>query len=155
MFGYAYDASGNLLSDGLNTMAWDAESRIATVGGATYVYDADGRMVTGGSGTYVYDGDGYRVEKTASSTTTLYWPSAVAGVIDESNSGGTNFTGTHFPNLVGNVRKRSISSTHPQLNNPNTSFSTNASGVNTNALFGSITNALDPRVFQIGIHLSR
>jgi hypothetical protein len=44
---------------------------------------------------------------------------------------------------------------HPQLNNPNTSFSPNSSGVNTNALFGTITSALDPRVFQIGIHLSR
>lgn len=44
---------------------------------------------------------------------------------------------------------------HPQLNNPNTSFSPNASGVNTNALFGTINSALDPRVFQIGLHLSR
>jgi len=44
---------------------------------------------------------------------------------------------------------------HPQLNNPNTTFSPNASGVNTNALFGQITSALDPRVFQIGLHLSR
>jgi hypothetical protein len=44
---------------------------------------------------------------------------------------------------------------HPQLNNPNTSFSPNASGVNTNAVFGQITSALDPRVFQIGLHLSR
>jgi hypothetical protein len=44
---------------------------------------------------------------------------------------------------------------HPQLNNPNTSFSPNSSGVNTNSLFGFITSALDPRVFQIGIHLSR
>ncbi|HEY9126426.1 MAG TPA: hypothetical protein VIM62_04825, partial [Acidobacteriaceae bacterium] len=44
---------------------------------------------------------------------------------------------------------------HPQLNNPNTTFSPNSSGVNTNALFGTITSALDPRVFQIGIHISR
>ncbi|HZY73541.1 MAG TPA: TonB-dependent receptor, partial [Edaphobacter sp.] len=44
---------------------------------------------------------------------------------------------------------------HPQLNNPNTTFSPNSSGANTNALFGAITSALDPRVFQIGIHLSR
>lgn len=44
---------------------------------------------------------------------------------------------------------------HPQLNNPNTSFSPNTSNVNTNSLFGVITSALDPRDFQIGIHLSR
>lgn len=44
---------------------------------------------------------------------------------------------------------------HPNLNNPNTSFSPNSSGVNTNAAFGTITSAMDPRVFQIGLHLSR
>jgi hypothetical protein len=44
---------------------------------------------------------------------------------------------------------------HPNLNNPNTSFTPNANGVNQNALFGTITSALDPRVFQIGLHLSR
>ena len=45
MFGYAYDAAGNLLSDGMNTMTWDAESRISTVSGATYIYDAQGDRV--------------------------------------------------------------------------------------------------------------
>ncbi len=44
---------------------------------------------------------------------------------------------------------------HPNLNGPNTSFSPNSNGVNQNALFGTITSALDPRVFQIGLHLSR
>jgi len=46
MFGYPYDAAGNLLSDGLgNVMTWDAESRISTVGGASYVYDPLGQRV--------------------------------------------------------------------------------------------------------------
>lgn len=44
---------------------------------------------------------------------------------------------------------------HPNLNNPNTSFTPDSTGVNTNALFGTITSAMDPRVFQIGVHLSR
>jgi hypothetical protein len=36
LFGYAYDAAGNLLSDGLfNQMTWDAENHISTVAGAT------------------------------------------------------------------------------------------------------------------------
>jgi len=44
---------------------------------------------------------------------------------------------------------------HPQFNNPNTSFTPNTSNINTNSLFGVITSSLDPRDFQIGIHLSR
>jgi hypothetical protein len=55
----------------------------------TFSYDAEGRILSGGGGAYVYDGDGNRVEKTASSTVTLYWPGA-GGVMDESNSAGTS-----------------------------------------------------------------
>jgi hypothetical protein len=43
---------------------------------------------------------------------------------------------------------------HPQLNGPNTTFSPNSSGVNTNSLFGTITSALDPRDLQLALHLS-
>jgi len=44
--GYAYDAAGNLQSDGLfNVTTWDAENRISSVGGATYLYDALGNRV--------------------------------------------------------------------------------------------------------------
>jgi hypothetical protein len=46
---------------------------------------------------------------------------------------------------------------HPQLNNPNTSFSptTNAQGsLDTSPSFGLITSALDPRDIQLGLHLS-
>ena len=46
MFGYAYDAAGNLLADGLgDVMTWDAEGRLSSAGGATYVYDAEGNRV--------------------------------------------------------------------------------------------------------------
>ena len=40
------------------------------------------------------------------------------------------------------------------LNNPNTSFSPNTAGVNTNANFGRIFGALDARRMQMGMHLS-
>lgn len=43
---------------------------------------------------------------------------------------------------------------HPQLNLPNTTFSPNSSGINTNSLFGKVTGALDPRDIQLGAHLS-
>jgi hypothetical protein len=33
LFGYAYDAAGNLLSVGLNTMSWDGESKLVSAGG--------------------------------------------------------------------------------------------------------------------------
>jgi hypothetical protein len=42
---------------------------------------------------------------------------------------------------------------HPQLGMPNTGFSPNSSGVNTNSLFGTINSALDPRTIQLGMHL--
>ena len=46
MFGYPYDAAGNLLSDRVaNLMVWDAESRLASVGGTSYLYDAEGNRV--------------------------------------------------------------------------------------------------------------
>ena len=45
MFGYLYDPSRNLLSDGLHAMTWDAESRLSQIGGATYIYDAEGNRV--------------------------------------------------------------------------------------------------------------
>ncbi|WP_158942887.1 RHS repeat-associated core domain-containing protein [Granulicella sp. S190] len=45
MFGYAYDAAGNLLSNGLTTMSWDAESKLISTGGATYIYDPEGNRV--------------------------------------------------------------------------------------------------------------
>jgi len=43
---------------------------------------------------------------------------------------------------------------HPNLGGPNTTFSPNAAGVNTNSLFGTITTALSPRNVQFGAHLS-
>ena len=43
---------------------------------------------------------------------------------------------------------------HVNYNGPNTSFSPNAQGVNTNALFAHITSSLAARAFQMGLHLS-
>ncbi len=42
---------------------------------------------------------------------------------------------------------------HVNLNNPNTSFSPNRQGVNTNALFGRISSAMDARRLQLGLRL--
>jgi hypothetical protein len=54
----AYDASGNLTNDGLNTsITFDAENRTVSSSG------------TLGSGTYTYDGNGFRVKRISGSTT--------------------------------------------------------------------------------------
>jgi hypothetical protein len=46
MAGYVYDASGNLLADGLfNVYTWDAEGQRVSNGSATYIYDAMGQRV--------------------------------------------------------------------------------------------------------------
>jgi len=42
---------------------------------------------------------------------------------------------------------------HVNLNNPNTSFSPNRQGINTNALFGRISSAMDARRLQLGLRL--
>lgn len=60
--GLSYDASGNLLNDGVNTYTYDAESRITQVDGAeNFVYDAEGRRVLNnigsGEGGVLYDLD--------------------------------------------------------------------------------------------------
>jgi RHS repeat-associated protein len=61
---FAYDANGNLASDGQTTYVYDGENRLVSASGATNAtlsYDPLGRLrlVTGHSGTrrYVYDGD--------------------------------------------------------------------------------------------------
>ncbi len=62
--GHSYDASGNMTSDGWNTLTYDAASHlISAVGGSS-------------SGAYSYDGNGLRVKKSVPSTsptiTTVY-----------------------------------------------------------------------------------
>ena len=63
--GYSYDATGNLLNDGVHSYTYDAEGRIVAVDGgstATYLYDPEGRrkLKTVGSTTtsFIYDLDG-------------------------------------------------------------------------------------------------
>ncbi|HXL21809.1 MAG TPA: RHS repeat-associated core domain-containing protein [Candidatus Dormibacteraeota bacterium] len=71
---YAYDAAGNMTSDGANTLAYDAESRlISSTNGSA-------------SGAYTFDGNGLRVKKVSGSTTTVYIFSG-AKVIAEYDNG--------------------------------------------------------------------
>jgi RHS repeat-associated protein len=58
--GYSYDASGNMLNDGNNTLTYDAENRALTSAGSL------------GSATFTYDGNGLRVEKSGSNGSTIY-----------------------------------------------------------------------------------
>jgi RHS repeat-associated protein len=62
---YAYDASGNMKKDGVNTLVYDAVNRAISASGSL------------GSGTYSYDGNNLRVQKcipncTSPTTTTVY-----------------------------------------------------------------------------------
>src|SRR5579883_1370292 len=57
--GYAYDANGNMTSDGNNTLVYDAENRVVSA--------ANG----GASGSYTYDGNGQRVVKSSGGATTV------------------------------------------------------------------------------------
>lgn len=89
--GYSFSVTANA-NNQLSNLTYDAAGEVTTDQlGNTYTYNAEGRIVTAGSGTYTYDGDGNRVSKADDSGTTLYWPSSVNGVIDESNSSATSF----------------------------------------------------------------
>ena len=67
--GITYDASGNMLTDGLNTYGWNAESEIKTASGVNYTYD----------------GDGNRLQKSSGK---IYWYGAGTEILDESDAGG-------------------------------------------------------------------
>jgi len=75
----------------LSNQSYDAAGQVTSdEHGHTYSYDAEGRLLSAGGGSYVYDGDGNRVEKTASSTVTLYWP-GTDSTLDESNGAASSW----------------------------------------------------------------
>lgn len=107
---YTYDAWGNMTAktitrgtgysfsvtastnNQLSNLSYDAAGEVTTDQlGNSYTYNAEGRIVSVGSANYAYDGDGNRVVKSDGSGTTLYWPSSVNGIIDESNSSASSF----------------------------------------------------------------
>jgi RHS repeat-associated protein len=94
---YAYDASGNMTDDGINTLVYDAENRVtsATNGSA--------------SGTYTYDGNGQRVEKSSGGTTvvTIF---AGAQILAEYNNGAAPSSPTNEYIYAGNQRILQIAS---------------------------------------------
>jgi RHS repeat-associated protein len=70
--GFSFDASGNMLTDAVNTYAWNAESEIKSAAGVNYTYD----------------GEGNRLEKSSGK---IYWYGAGTEILDESDLSG-NFT---------------------------------------------------------------
>jgi len=68
---FAYDANGNLTSDGSSTYLYDVENRLVQVSGghsATLVYDPLGRLHQVGSTRLLYDGDALVAEYNTSGT---------------------------------------------------------------------------------------
>jgi RHS repeat-associated protein len=59
--GYSFDAAGNMLNDGQNSLTYDNENRVITSSNSTY-----------GTSSYYYDDSGVRVQKTANGTTSNY-----------------------------------------------------------------------------------
>lgn len=89
--GYSFSVTANG-NNQLSNLSYDSAGEVTQDQfGNTFGYDAEGRILSAGSGTYMYDGDGNRVKKTNGSGTTLYWPAAAGGVLDESNSSATSF----------------------------------------------------------------
>jgi RHS repeat-associated protein len=77
---YSYDANGNMITRGNQTLAWDVENRLLSVSenGTTtgqYVYDGNGARVkkTEGGQTVVYVNQYYEVNTTTGNTTSSYY----------------------------------------------------------------------------------
>ena len=68
---YAYDLSGNMTNDGLNTLVYDGENRVTSA------------TNTSASGSYTYDGRGLRVSKCASCTSSTRYIFSGSKVIAE------------------------------------------------------------------------
>jgi RHS repeat-associated protein len=60
--GFPFDASGNMLSDGHNTLTYDAENRVVS----------SVNQISGATGVYSYDGNGKRVQKLTGAIPTVY-----------------------------------------------------------------------------------
>jgi len=70
--GFAYDASGDMTSDGTYTYTWDARHRLQSANGVTYTYDGDGKRVMKSSGTLYWNlADGTPLAETNASGSTL------------------------------------------------------------------------------------
>jgi RHS repeat-associated protein len=98
--GFTYDAAGNLLTDGINTIAYDAENRPKTVNGAAGpTYDGAGLKLKTASTLYVYAGAKVIAEYPAASTTPaaptkeyVYDPGAQLLVTISGGTGGSGGT---------------------------------------------------------------
>lgn len=81
---YAYDASGNMTNDGLNTMVYDAENHVVSVSNSN------------GTGTYTYDGNGRRIKKIGGGNTIITLFSG-SQVLDEYyNGAGVTSPGNEY-----------------------------------------------------------
>lgn len=108
MFGYTYDAAGNLLSNYLTTMTWDAESKLISAGGATYVYDADGNRVekqgVGVTDTIFFGGRPIARYTGGSWTDLIYGPNGMFAEVAGTESASPNYRLLdHLGNQVGTV----------------------------------------------------
>jgi RHS repeat-associated protein len=94
---YAYDLSGNMTNDGINTLAYDAENHVTSATNGS------------SSGTYTYDANGQRVKKVSGGTTivTIFFGGQV---LAEYNNGAAPSSPTNEYIYAGNLRVASIQS---------------------------------------------
>lgn len=74
--GFAYDAAGNLINDGINSFGYDAENRLVTA-----------TVAGGATSQYFYDGNGNRVRKMRGSVVTRFEYGAGNKLIAERDEG--------------------------------------------------------------------
>jgi RHS repeat-associated protein len=72
---YVYDANGNMVSRGGQTITWDVENRPVSIENSTFVYDGDGNRVmkTENGETILYINRYYEKNLTTSEVTTSYY----------------------------------------------------------------------------------
>ena len=104
---FAYDANGNLTSDGTNTYGYDAENRMigaSTSSGTTLTYDPLGRLYqtaspVNGKTQFVYDGQHVEAEydgDTLGMRRRFFWGPGADEPILQDEGGGWDCSGTKF-----------------------------------------------------------
>ncbi|MGC4062293.1 MAG: RHS repeat-associated core domain-containing protein [Aquabacterium sp.] len=87
---YAYDANGNMTSNGVSGFQWDERNRLKGMTGATtasFQYDSQGRRtgktVAGNTTGFVYDGDNFIQELSGTSNTAAVSANLLTGGVDQ------------------------------------------------------------------------
>lgn len=98
---FAYDANGNLLTDGSNSYVWNARDQLASLNGTSFQYDGFGRRTQNVVGTrFLYDGVNAVQELNVTTPTANLLSGGLDQVFSRTDSSGIS---SFLPDLLGST----------------------------------------------------